>query len=75
MTRWGTWINAASYYCEYFIEVKKVIQSLNSNDAISIKEGQHLLLDNSIETNLVFIHSNYGFISAEITKLELNMSH
>jgi len=70
ITRWGTWINAASYYCEHFVEVKKVIQLLNSNDAISIEQAQHLLSDSSMETNLAFIHSNYGFIPAEITKLE-----
>lgn len=30
----------------------------------------NLLSDSSMETNLAFIHSNYGFIPAEITKLE-----
>lgn len=69
-TCWMTWINTASYYCEHFVEVKKIIELLNSNDAISIKESQHLLSDNLIEANLVFIHSNYRFISAEITKFE-----
>ncbi|KAE9522401.1 hypothetical protein AGLY_017232 [Aphis glycines] len=70
ITRWRTWINAASYYCEHYVKIKRVIQLLNSNDSIYIKEVQQLILDNSLETNLVFIHFNYGFIPAEITKLE-----
>jgi len=70
ITRWGAWINAASYYCENFVEVKKVIQLLNSNDFFSIEQAQHLLSGSSMETNFVFIHSNYDFMPAEITKLE-----
>jgi len=71
----GTWINVASYYCEHFIEVRHIIQLLNSNYAISINEAKYLMLYNIIETNLVFIHSNYGFIPAEITKLETQHFH
>jgi len=24
LTRWGTWINAANYYCDYLSDIKKV---------------------------------------------------
>jgi hypothetical protein len=44
ITRWGTWIKAASYYCENFVEVKKVVQLLNSNDSISIEQSQHRIV-------------------------------
>ena len=70
LTRWGTWINAASYYCQHFKEIHGVLQKLDSNDAVSIKEAKVLLSENSIEANLVFIHSNYGFLTSTITQLE-----
>lgn len=70
LTRWGTWINAASYYCQHFKEIDGVLQILDSNDAVSIKEAKLLLNENSIEASLVFIHSNYGFLTSTITQLE-----
>lgn len=70
LTRWGTWINAASYYCQHFKEIHGVLQKLDSNDAVSIKEAKLLLSENSIEANLIFINSNYGFLISTITQLE-----
>lgn len=70
ITRWGTWIKAVSYYCEYFKEIKNIILELNPDDAISIKETQKILDDPSLEANLVFIHANYGYLPDTIEKLE-----
>lgn len=30
-TQWGTWLQAASYYCQYFKEIYKVLQLLDSS--------------------------------------------
>lgn len=38
ITRWGTWLNTAMYYCEHFKIIKKFINLLNSDDAIVIKK-------------------------------------
>lgn len=70
ITRWGTWIKAVSYYCEHFKEIKNIILDLNPDDAISIKETQNILDDPLLETNLVFIHGNYGYLPDVIEKLE-----
>lgn len=70
ITRWGTWVKAVSYYCEYFKEIKNIILELDPDDAISIKETQKILDDPSLETNLVFIHANYGYLPDTIEKLE-----
>jgi len=43
---------------QHFKEIHGVLQLLDSNDAVSIKEAKLLLSENSIEANLVFIHSN-----------------
>lgn len=69
-TREVTWIRAVSYYCEYFKEIKNFILELNPGDAISIKEIQKILDDPSLETNLAFIRTNYGYLPDTIEKLE-----
>ncbi|XP_025423338.1 uncharacterized protein LOC112692763 [Sipha flava] len=70
ITRWGTWIMAASYYCKYYKDIRRVLLSINSEDAISVKEAQQLIQDPNMEAKLVYIHSNFGFIPEYITKLE-----
>lgn len=70
LTRWGTWIIAASYYCKYYQVIRRVLLSLNAEDAISVKEAQQLIQEPDMEANLVYIHSNFGFIPEYITKLE-----
>lgn len=70
ITRWGTWLKAVSYYSEHFKEIKNIILELNPNDAVSIKETQQILADPSLVTNLVYIHTNYGYLPSEIEKLE-----
>jgi len=63
ITRWGTWIRAVSYCCEYLKEIKNIILEVNPDDAISIKKTQTMLDDTSLETNLVFIHADYGYFT------------
>lgn len=70
LTRWGSWIEATSYYCQYFKQVQNVMEHFDSNDALSIIESQALLNEISMEPNLTFIHYNYGFLPSIITKLE-----
>jgi hypothetical protein len=62
LSRWRTWINAASYYCTYFKEIHGVLSQLDSSAEISIKEAKLLFSENSLEPNLVFIIANYGFL-------------
>lgn len=70
LTRWGTWVEAAVYYCDHFHFIKTVIDALEENDAIAIKKAQSLMADNEIEANLIFIKANYGNIPSSITRLE-----
>ncbi|KAL4097236.1 hypothetical protein QTP88_022042 [Uroleucon formosanum] len=70
LTRWGTWIDAALYYCKHFEIIKQVIDMLDENDVESIKKCKQILKSNNLEANLAFIMSNYGFISTSITRLE-----
>jgi len=70
ITRWGTWLNAVNYYCENFSYVKKVVLELNHDDSTNIKEAKKLMSESSLEANLIYIKSNFGFIPSEIKNLE-----
>jgi len=70
LTRWGTWIQAALYYCEHFEFVKSIVKSLEKDDAISIETAQKYIKQQHIQTQLIFIKSNFSFLPNAITCLE-----
>jgi hypothetical protein len=70
LTRWGTWIEATSYYYKYFSKIRDVVRQLDPIDAVSIKKAQILVNQRSMEPNLIFIDSNYGFLPAKIKQFE-----
>ncbi|KAL4152654.1 hypothetical protein QTP88_000487 [Uroleucon formosanum] len=55
LTRWGTWLEAAIYYCENFQIICSVINALDENDADSIKKVKLCLLKPGLENNLAYI--------------------
>lgn len=70
ITRWGTWLKAAIYYSEHFKTIKKVVNMLDSDDAVAIEKVKKIISDTNVQSNLIFIHTNYGFLSLAITRLE-----
>jgi len=72
LTRWGTWLKAATYFCEHF-EILKTIMSpmgLNKDDSTSIEKAHDLISDDNVKRNLIYINSNFGTLVDSITKLE-----
>ncbi|KAL4091427.1 hypothetical protein QTP88_026119 [Uroleucon formosanum] len=70
-TRWGTWLEATSYYyADNFNSIKSVLLSLNKNTAKSIKNAIALFENRNIQNDLAYIKSNLGFITESILKLE-----
>lgn len=69
-TRWGTWLEAAVYYADYFEVVKKLVQDLDSEEAASIKEAQEVLSKDGVREQLIFIRSNLLCIPSAIKKLQ-----
>uniref|UniRef100_A0A1I8B444 Dimer_Tnp_hAT domain-containing protein n=1 Tax=Meloidogyne hapla TaxID=6305 RepID=A0A1I8B444_MELHA len=59
LTRWGTWLSAASYYWEHFESLKKVLSNFDPNDAACIGDSQACFTD-SCWQELAYIHSNFG---------------
>jgi len=70
LTRWGTWLDAANYYCENYEVIKNIINKLDENDASSIKKAKDIFNNPNLKANLAFISSNYSFLSTYITRLE-----
>jgi hypothetical protein len=42
VTRWGTWLDAANYYCTNYSEIEKIFNQLDRKDSSSIKFVQEL---------------------------------
>lgn len=70
ITRWGTWLTAAIYYCNSYQTIKKIINKFDPNDALSIRTAQEIIGERLVEANLAFIKSNFSFLSSVLTSLE-----
>ena len=70
ITRWGTWIDAAIYYCDHFQIVKRVIEILNPDYAAAIASAKKLYSDSEIEGQLAFIKSNFNCLTRGIASIQ-----
>ncbi|KAL4085242.1 hypothetical protein QTP88_027101 [Uroleucon formosanum] len=70
LTRWGTWLKAATYFCEHFEILKTIIMGLNKDDSTSVEKAQDLINDDNVKHNLIYINANFGTLADSITKLE-----
>lgn len=70
ITRWGTWLEAATYYCDNYKAFCEVINMLNEEDAVSIEHVKKLIQEPTLEGNLIFIKTHFSFIPNKITFLE-----
>lgn len=75
ITRWGTWLKAASYYAKYFDKISNVLSRLNSNDALSIRKAKTVIESGNILPELHYIDENFSVIHLALTKLQkLNLT-
>jgi len=70
ITRWGTWLQAVSYYSKYYDEIKNIISMLDSEHAASISKGKEIFQRPNIKSALSYIVSNFSFLGESISKLE-----
>lgn len=70
LTRWGTWLEAALYYCEHFEKIKNIISSLNTETATAIDKANNMMENNNLKNNLTYISANFGFLIHTIKQLE-----
>lgn len=70
LTRWGTWLNAANYYCTNYNVIEDVVNEFNEGEASSIKTAKTLFSNSTLTGDLAYIKSNFSIISTTITQLE-----
>jgi hypothetical protein len=69
LTRWGTWLDAANYYCTNYSQTEKIFNKFDRNDSSSIRSVQELF-SATMSRNLAYIKSNFCGISKSITRLQ-----
>lgn len=70
ITRWSTWIMASNYYCENIEIIRNILEKLDADDAVSIKEAKKYISKAGIERDLAYIKSNFTILTVSITKLQ-----
>lgn len=59
LIRWGTWINAATYYADNFENVQEIIASLDTEDAVFIQDEKNAMAKKGVQESLTL--SGTGF--------------
>lgn len=67
VTRWGSWLNAAMYYCENLVAVKDIFSGLEGGVLV---ENAKKALDKNLTSDLVQLQSCYRGILTVIEKIE-----
>ena len=70
ITRWGTWIDAATYYSKHFQKFEEIVMKLDKSQAVCIEECQQVLQNDEVVTSLSVIASTFSILSSSIKKLE-----
>ena len=70
ITRWGTWIDAATYYKNNFEVFNEVVLKLDKSQAVCIEKCQEVLQNPEIVPSLSVISSQLSILSTTIKKLE-----
>lgn len=69
VTRWGTWLTAASYYVQHFEGFKKVVADLE-DDSAAVVSAKETINNTNLFPQLTFIASNFGNLPKVIEKLQ-----
>ena len=70
LTRWGTWINAALFYSQYFEQLKVVINDFDVSDSASIGAAKLAFDSPEVRRDLTMIEAHFSALPQAIEKLE-----
>lgn len=70
ITRWGTWITAATFYATHFEDFSAVINALPEAESKYTANVKLLLQKGTLASDLAFIHGYLSFLPDVIRKLE-----
>ena len=69
ITRWGTWLEATSFYAEDFDSLQNFVTGLN-DDARSISECKELTQIPNLKNQLLFLQEHFGNLPKLFTYFE-----
>ncbi|KAJ4442676.1 hypothetical protein ANN_04265 [Periplaneta americana] len=69
ITRWGTWLDAASYYAKYYEKIVDVLAVLNSEDCSSVAIAKDLVSE-QLRDHIMYIEQKFKDLSKCIKLLE-----
>ncbi|KAE9524587.1 hypothetical protein AGLY_014637, partial [Aphis glycines] len=71
ITRWGTWLDAAAYYCDHFDTFSRVMQTFDKDDASSVNITKTLIVDKitSLEKQGVLLTDSILIVEEVKTKI------
>ena len=69
ITRWGTWLRAAVFYCENFNKMELFLSHFSESESETIGKAQKLVKDNYARNEL-YATNSVKFLVDKITKLE-----
>lgn len=69
ITRWGTWIDAAVFYADNFVQIKNCFLTFD-DDSAALKACKESVLDENIVKQLAFTKAHFSLLSSAIKKLE-----
>ena len=72
ITRWGTWLEAAFFYCKHFSDIKQLITELSNENCQALLDARHLMENILPSQKLAFIQINYTCVLNVISKLKSN---
>lgn len=70
ITRWGSWLKASQYYCEHFEDVKKVVESFDSEEAEAIRTSKEKFNLRETVNELGYLQCNFSNLTSSILKLQ-----
>ncbi|KAK4886591.1 hypothetical protein RN001_002862 [Aquatica leii] len=70
LTRSGSWVEAALYYCEHYAEFKEIVNDFDPSCAQSVADCQSALKNYGLSSQLSYIKSHFSDIPDIIKKLE-----
>lgn len=71
ITRWGTWLQAAIYYADYFEVIQHVIEGLDEKEAESIVAAKEAIRGTNLFADLIYIKSNFAFLVGAIESAQV----
>lgn len=70
ITRWGTWLEAVTYYTQNFEKIEDIMNDFDTEDSEAISRSKEAIDSSTFKTNLIFINTNFACIPQAITKLQ-----